>query len=374
MSINGVREQNQTKPVKKQIKKKSSKPVTPDKTNIRSDFYCCRCSRSYKKQKGNFPATQSPLFSGNNGYLTTCNECFEELFEHYRHVLGEEKEAVKRMCLKYDYYWSEDIYEMLANTPTGGARMRTYVSKNNLIKYIGKTYDDTLDEQKTLDEERGSYEKSSPVAGYTSVNHTEEGQAAELTEEDLDEGIVAYWGTGLRLNKYIELETRRKYWLSQYPDGTVLDPGAEALLRQICGLEIDINHLRAEGKSTEKLSSTLNGLLGSMNLQPSQKRETAEENYIPFGMEIARWEEDKPVIDPDPEFEDVDGFKKNITAWFLGQLCRMVGIRNKYSDIYQEELEKYTIERPKFEDDDDESTFDDMFGRELISPGGDDDG
>ena len=110
------------------------------------------------------------------------------------------------------------------------------------------------------------------------------------------------------------------------------------------------------------------------NLQPSQRKEVTEENYIPFGVEIARWEEDKPVIDPDPEFEDVDNIRHNIVTWFLGQLCRMVGIRNKYADIYQEELDKYTIERPTFEDDDDENTFDDIFGRELITPGGDDDG
>lgn len=367
-----MKESQQTKPVKKQIKKKSSKPVTPDKTAIRSDYYCCRCSKSYKRQKGNFPATQSPLYSGNNGYLTTCNDCFEELFEHYRHVLGEEKEAVKRMCLKYDYYWSEDIYEMLANTPTGGARMRTYVSKNNLIKYIGKTYDDTLDEQMAQTAEREEHDSSSGVV-YTNTDlHNTDADDTGTNDEDIDESVIAYWGTGLRPNKYMELETRRKYWLSQYPDGTVLDPGADALLRQICGLEIDINHLRAEGRSTEKLSSTLNGLLGSMNLQPSQKKEVTEENYIPFGVEIARWEEEKPVIDPDPEFEDVDGFKRNITAWFLGQLCRMVGIKNKYSGVYQEELDRYTIERPRFEDDDDESTFDDIFGREMITPGGDD--
>jgi len=378
MATTRIKSLQPTKP--KSAKQSKTKPNLPEGVAERTEFWCCRCGRKYNKQRNNFPVSQSTIYYGNGGYLPICSFCVDDLFTHYKASLDSDREAMMRVCQKFDIYWNESIYESLADASTSSSRIRSYISHANVYRFTGKTYDDTLDEEREIARKAAEQEAIAAEEAKTEaiVNNYMDKTAEDLEpvkeEEEIDDDVVAYWGTGLQPDKYRELETRRKYWLSQYPEGTVLDPGADALLRQICGLEIDINHLRAEGKSTEKLSSTLNGLLGSMNLQPSQKREAAEENYIPFGVEIARWEEDKPVIDPDPEFEDVDKFKRNITAWFLGQLCRMVGIRNKYADVYQEELERYTIERPKFEDDDDESTFDDMFGRELITPGGDDDG
>lgn len=376
MATTRIKSLQPTKP--KSTKRSKTKPDIPEGAAERTEFWCCRCGKKYNKQRNNFPVSQSTIYYGNGGYLPVCSFCVDDLFTHYKASLDSDRDAMMRVCQKFDIYWNESIYESLAEASTSSSRIRAYISHANVYRFTGKTYDDTLDEQRALEAEQAERDELEKEAAKTQdiVNKYMDEARAESAEEysDVDDTVIAYWGTGLRNEEYRELETRRKYWLSQYPEGTVLDPGADALLRQICGLEIDINHSRAAGRSAEKLSSTLNGLLGSMNLQPSQKKEITEENYIPFGVEIAKWEEERPVIEPDPEFEDVDGFKRNITAWFLGQLCRMVGIKNKYAGVYQEELDRYTIERPKFEDDDDESTFDDMFGRELITPGGDGDG
>lgn len=316
-------------------KPKQAAPIEDEPTK----FYCCRCKRQHKKQKGNYPASQSPLYKGNGGYLTICNHCIDELFEHYKLVLENEADAIKRICLKFDIYWNQEIYAMLNKASTSQSRIRAYISKTNLYKYIGKTYDDTLDEENIVI-------TSSVIDNNTnSINYL----AEDVYSPSIDEEIVKYWGTGFTPEMYIELENRRSYWLSQYPIGTVLDPGEEAILRQICNLEISINGDRVAGKPIEKSVNALNTLLGSMNMKPSQKKEV-EENYIPFGCEIAKFEEEHPIIEPDDDFKDVDKLRHNVIAWFLGSLCKTANINNKYSKFFDEEIQKYTVERPKYED------------------------
>lgn len=314
----------------------STRPDEPPRAKVdKTDFYCCCCGKHYKRQKGNFLASQSALYRGNGSYLPICNNCLDSLLEHYKTVLGDEIEAIKRICLKFDIYWSPEIYAMVYKGNTSHSRIKSYVSKSNLVKFVGKTYDDTLDE--------------APITGV--VKNVElvcaDGGGAE-NEAVVDENIIQYWGTGFTPEMYLELENRRNYWMSQYPEGTILNPGEEGILRQICNLEISINQDRASGRPIEKSVNALNTLFGSMNIKPSQKKELGE-NYIPFGVEIARFEDGDPIPEPDPDFEDVDGLKHNILVWFLGSLCKTAGIKNKYSQLFDDEVKKYTVERPLFD-------------------------
>ena len=324
-----------------QITSSKPKQAAPPKDE-RTDFYCCRCQKRYKRQKANFPASQSTLYKGNGGYLTICNNCVDELFEHYKAALGNEADAIKRICLKFDIYWNSEIYAMLNKASTSQSRVRAYISKTNLYKYIGKTFDDTLDEEF----EAESNEPDETVKNVEPVYDDDENQII------VDESIVQYWGTGFTPEMYIELENRRNYWLAQYPPGTTLNPGVEGILRQICNLEISINKDRAAGKPIEKSVNALNTLFGSMNIKPSQKKET-EENYVPFGVEIARFEDGDPIPEPDEDFKDVDGIHHSILAWFVGALCKTAGIKNRYSKLFEDEVSKYTVERPEFDDFDD---------------------
>ena len=57
-----------------------------------------------------------------------------------------------------------------------------------------------------------------------------------------------------------------------------------------------------------------------------------------------------------------DGIVKYISIWFLGHLCKMLGIKNAYCKMYERELEKMRIENPELDEEDDETLFDDIFG------------
>lgn len=326
-------------------KPKAASPVT----DTRTEYVCSRCGKIYKRQKANFPASQSSLYKGNGGYLTICNTCIDELFNHYKDALGDEPEAIRRICLKFDVYWTPDIYAMLNKASTSQSRVRAYISKTNLYQHIGKTYDDTIDEEYASEVAEKERKREDYEASLVKTIEPVVEEEKIVVEED----IINYWGTGLPPERYIELENRRKYWMKQYPVGTVLSPGEEGILRQICNMEISINQDSAAGKSVEKSVNALNTLFGSMNIKPSQKNET-DENYIPFGVEIARFEDEAPIPEPDEDFKDVDGIRHKILSWFLGPLCKTAGIKNLYSDIYDEELSKYTVERPQYDDSEDD--------------------
>lgn len=318
-------------------------------------FHCSRCGTAFSRQKGYFPVSHSPMYRG-TGYLPFCNECIDTMFDEYKGELGGDREAMKRMCMKLDLYWHDSIFDMVERTAGVNSKVRSYIGKTNMIRYIDKSYDDTIRE---APDERVAVEEDEGIkAGYLPEE--------DRQEEDIDipEDVILFWGPGYTPKMYLELEERRKFWISRFPSGYNFDIGEEALIRQICNLEIDINHDRAAGKSIDKNVNTLNTLLGSANLKPAQKKNEeadAELDNMPFGVGIRKWENTRPIPEPDPELQDVDGIVRYISIWFLGHLCKMLGIKNTYCKLYEDEMERLRVKTPEYEDEDDESMFNNIF-------------
>lgn len=316
---------------------------------------CSKCGKKYSRRKGFFPVSYAILHKG-IGHIPVCKECIDTMYNTYLAQCNNAKDAVRQLCRKLDLYWSESVYDLVQRKSTTRSMMTQYIAKINTVSYAGKSYDDTLSEEGTLWNFTPEInEESVEVADVTPI---------EAVEIETPEEIIAFWGSGYSDEMYRELEQRRQYWMSKFPEGIELDVGTEALIRQICSLELDINRDRIAGKSVDKSVNALNNLLGSANLKPAQQKadgDNAQEN-TPFGVWIRRWETQRPVPDPDPELEDVDGIVRYISIWFLGHLCKMLGIKNTYCKLYEEEIAKMRVDRPEYEDEDDETMFNDIFG------------
>lgn len=316
---------------------------------------CSRCGKKYSRRKGYFPVSYAVLHKG-IGHIPVCKECIDTMYNTYLAQCNNAKDAVRQLCRKLDLYWSESVYDLVQRKSTTRSMMTQYIAKINTVSYAGKSYDDTLSEEGTLWNFIPEINKeSAEVTDVTPV---------EAVEIETPEEIIAFWGSGYSDEMYRELEQRRQYWMSKFPEGIELDVGTEALIRQICSLELDINRDRIAGKSVDKSVNALNNLLGSANLKPAQQKadgDNAQEN-TPLGVWIRRWETQRPVPDPDPELEDVDGIVRYISIWFLGHLCKMLGIKNTYCKLYEEEIAKMRVDRPEYEDEDDETMFNDIFG------------
>lgn len=342
-------------PVKR--KKIDKSPVSDPVSTAK--FYCCRCGTAFSRQKGYFPVSHSPMYRG-SGYLPWCSDCIEEMYENYRKKLGSDREAIKRMCMKMDLYWTDAIYDMVEKGSGVNSRIRNYIGKTNIIRYIDKTYDDTI-----LDEAKAA-EKAGFAEGLAVQPNAE--QAAPVKEPEPVEEVsipaeyIEAWGAGYTLDFYEELE--RRY--HKYMDGVgSIDAATMTLYRQVALLETLIARDGAAGKPVDKNISQLNSLIGSLNLKPTQKKQDEQDAALdatPFGVWVKRWEDEEPVPEPDDDFKDVDGIVRYISIWFLGHLCKMLGIRNTYCKLYEDEMNRMRIERPEYEDeDDDETLFNDIF-------------
>lgn len=321
-------------------------------------YYCCRCGVSYSRQKGFFSASHSFMYRG-SGYLPICNNCVEEMYEYYCKKLRSPKEAMKRMCMKLDLYWDPRIYDMTEKAAGVGSRVRNYIGKTNIVRYVDKTYDDTIEEE--------SDPSFVPEVSEDELADELAKQKPDVSEEpEIPENVINFWGKGFQPDFYIELERRYKEWVKGMNEDE-LDAAEITLYRQICMLEEKISRDMAAGRDTDKNIKAMNELLGSVNRKPSQKK--AEENSLasdatPFGVWIRRWENERPIPEVDPELRDVDGIIKYIEVWFKGHLAKMLGKENAYSRMYEREIEKYRVDKPEYVGEDDEEVFNSEFGEE----------
>lgn len=326
---------------------------------------CHRCGQMYAKRKGFFTVSYAALHKG-VGHMPICKKCVDDLYTTYLIQCNNPKDAMRQMCRKLDLYWNESIYDVISNKSTNKTAVSNYVAKINTATYAGRCYDDTLSEEDILwDFPKSSY-KNEKVSDENEDIETDDTTILVKDDEyeDITDEVIRFWGNGYPMDMYRELEQRRQYWMSRLPDGQDIDIGTEALIRQMCSLELDINRDRIAGKSVDKNVNALNNLLGSANLKPTQKKDDSDSSTenTPFGVWIRKWETQRPIPEPDPELQDVDGIIRYISIWFLGHLCKMLGIKNTYSRLYEEEIEKMRVDKPEYEDEDDETMLYDIFG------------
>lgn len=338
------------------------KPATDDGID---KFRCTRCGAIHKKQRGNFPISHSPLFKMNGGFLPICNKCLDELFDHYREALGDGQEAVRRLCMKFDIYWSPEIYAITYKSSTSVSRIRSYIAKTNLIKYIEKTYDDTLDEEVTRTTVEDARQMEDEYGVDPSVMNRPMAAPGEVKLPSKE--TILFWGSGFKPEFYHELELRYDRWTKGLKKP--IDRATEALYKQICIAEATVNKNIMMGKNIESSQEMLNKLLGSLNLKPNQKEDASGIDQTPMGVWIRRWEEKRPVPQDDPELKDEHGIIKYISVWMYGHLCKTLGIKNAYSKLYEDEIAKYRVQKPEFNGEDDEDVFNAVFGGD---DGGDD--
>lgn len=340
--------------------RRRSQEKVPDPTVSTQKHYCCRCGRAYSRKKGFFPVSHSPMYRG-SGYLPFCVECVDEMYELYVNKLGDPKEAMRRMCMKMDLYWSESIYGMVERSSGTNSRVRNYIGKTNIVRYIDKTFDDTIEEE--------------AAAGAETVRALPLVQDGEPSEEDdtpTDQAIIDFWGAGFQHDFYMELERRYKEWTGGDEKEKTLQPAERSLYKQICMQEAIIGRAAAAGDPTDKAVNTLNNLLGSMNLKPAQRKDNAdlELEKMPLGVGIQKWEYSRPLPETPKEKQDIRGVIKNITTWYLGHACKMVGLKNSYCKAYESAMEELRVKRPEYDEEDDDSMLSDIFS----SSGGGSDG
>lgn len=341
---------------RKKLEKTSADPVSKISNQ---KFYCCRCGTAYSRLKGYFPVSHSPMYRG-SGFVPMCNECVDDLYEYYRENLGDDRTAMKRICMKLDLYWNDSIYDMVERSAGVNSRVRNYIGKCNIIRYVDKTYDNTIDE-----EEKNAAEQ--PLHRF----QEEHQNSSELDEEEeIDPKAIEFWGRGYDATFYKDLDQRYEKWTSELGD---LSPVEEALYKQVCLNEVIIARRGAKGEVADKATKNLMDALGGLNIKPSQIKNDPQDidlEKMPLGVGIQTWEFRRPLPETPENQKDKSHTIKNITTWFLGHACKMVGLKNSYCKLYDQEMERLRVKRPEYADEDDDTLLADIFDNSSIGDDG----
>ena len=315
---------------------------------------CAKCGSMYGRRKGNFPVHYGALYKG-IGHLTVCKECVDKMYDGYLAQCNDARTAVRQMCRKLDLFWSDNVYEIVARKSSTKTMMTQYLAKINTVTYAGKSYDDTLSQEGTL----WSFCGDSGDNQFAEVRS--EGQEVQCVKiEDIPDDVIEFWGTGYEddPNMYVLLEQRRKYWIDNLPDGTDLDIGTKTVIRQICFLELDINRDRAAGKNVEKSVTALLNLINNSILKPQKKSDDIDASTAntPLGVWLLKYENQRPLPEVDEDLKDVNGILKYVFIW-LGHVCKMLGKKNGFSKLYEDEMRKWRIEKPEYDAEEDDEAF-----------------
>lgn len=267
---------------------KDAKPNAVEPPVVSDEEYRCTCcGNKYKKQERNFNRSKSPIYKGNNGYLSICQRCIAELYEQYvKFYDNDEDAAAERICQITDMYFDPDVWAMsrkISESRNGKSRNRisTYVSKLNLNQVDGRTtYSDTLVRRWEADVENAA-------------------TVADVEQNDdisVETDVVRRFGTGFDAGDYDSMQYEYRNWVERY--GDPIDKRQEELYISICYMKLNLQKLLQKGDTN--IGAAANSYKSQIEAATTEiedrlKKAEAEKQLSPLGEMIRDIEEYCPA-------------------------------------------------------------------------------
>lgn len=304
--------------------KKSSTPKMAS-----GEGYCRKCRKT--QSLNNFYEATNPILD-TNGYMSICKKCCGDIYDRYFSIYNNIEKAIYLTCQDLDICFNREalratqshIESLLNSGKDANAVFGYYKSKlSSTTKKNGSASSFRFKDSDFLDEE-------------TDI---------ELIDSDfaVTPEIIKFWGNGFEKRDYEFLVNKYNEFINAYECET---PAMEELLKQASFECLEIHHKRINGDDASRNLKNLQELLGSANIKPNQETGANATEQTTFGTLIKKWENEEPIPEPDDEWKDVDGIGRYIRIWFLGHLCKMLGIPNEYAKEYEEEMAKLRVEIP----------------------------
>lgn len=307
---------------------------------------CPMCGDFKKRDTGYY---QDQRFMA--GRYPICKECLLKMAEQRvkdKDEPNETKKSVQKVLMMLDKVYDDNFYENCIKGATDSVKEKTrhspfatYITAiMSLPQWQNKTWADSdfgsSDLRTELDEE-----------------------TAKMNEELLKKGKDRF-GDEYNNVDLLFLEKEYEDWTTRY---ACESKAQELLFKRICFKELEIEKAQKSNKDTKELDKTLQELLGSAQLKPSQVGSNSLTEAKTFGQLIEKWENERPIPEPSEEFRDVDKIGLLIDVFFKGHLAKMMGLKNAFSARYDQFMKKYTVTKPEYEDEEySEELFDKMFG------------
>lgn len=309
---------------KKQLKKpapgatkvnKNAKPkeVAPRIEND-EEYRCSCCGHKYKKQESNFNVSKSPIYNGNNGYMTICKRCVAQLYEQYVTFYSyDEDAAAERICQMTDMYFDDVAWGASRKISADRNRMSVYVSKLNLNQSASKgtTYSDTLVRR-----------WEAQVENAENIN-----QVKDNEDIDVDIETVHRFGLGFTDGEYGALQAEYDSWVQKY--GVPMDKRQEELYTTICYLKLNLQKsVQNDASGVGSLANSYRGFIeaATTEIEDRQKKAEAEIETNPLGVWIREIEQYTPAefYQDKKLYADFDSLREYITRFMTRPLKNLL--------------------------------------------------
>ncbi len=309
---------------------------------VENDYlYCHKCNSFLSK--GVF-YTSSDFASG---YFPVCKSCLLQMVEQRTNKdepSRESKETVKKVLRFMNLPYIDKLYESskesamngIGNTPKSPF-LAYLIPIKSLPAYRGLTWDDSQFEPGTYSED----------------------EEVKLNDATIRAGKKRF-GYGFTNEDYMFLETEYQDWITRYECET---KAQEESFQRLALKKWELRNATQKGMNTKDLDKTYQEWLGTANVQPRQNSLDTMSNAQTLGTLIQKYEETRPLPEIDPELQDVDKIGLYIDAFYRGHACKMLGLKNRFSNIYERIMSKYTVKPPEYdEEDESETIFEKVFG------------
>lgn len=283
-----------------------------------------------------------------------CKACILDMCTDYDKKTGirtDNREKTIDTFRKLDWVFIENDYkaQLQSLSESTGEKIRStavqqlIVMVRSLPQYRGKTFANSEFDVTDLE------------------NNTEEN--TKIVQKTL-KAAKKRFGSSYSNEDLMFLENEYQDWVTRYECNT---KAQEAIFERLAFKKWEINKATREGKPTKDLDKTYTELLTTANVTPKQNVGNAFAESLTFGQLIEKWENEKPIPEPDPEFADVNNIGKFIRVWFKGALMRALNLDGGYNEEYDEYVKQYSVQKPEdiaSDDDSSDDAFDKIFGVE----------
>lgn len=168
------------------------------------------------------------------------------------------------------------------------------------------------------------------------------------------------FGSDYTQEELMFLENEYQDWISRYDCS---QKAQEETFQNLSIIKLMKRNAIKKGQSTKDLDYSYQQWLDTGNLKPKQNTMDTFSDAQTMGTLIQKYEETRPLPDIDPELSDVDKIGLYIDAFYRGHASKMLGLKNRFSHIYEKVMSKYTVKQPSYdEESDSEILFDKIFG------------
>lgn len=325
------------------------------KGNVAETTRCLICGKE-SAGKGRFFYDSKSNIHSIIGQIPYCKDCIDDMYNDYcdkYKKLGyadPEKKAVERLCMLFDLYYNDEIYDYAVKQMDDGSStasaMAFYIRMSKLKQYKSKNYDTTLEER--YDEAKYN---NKPLTIYSDQ---------DLKKNEVIDEATKMFGRGFDDEDYIYLYEQYTDWTARHECNT---KSQEETFKRICITQLQLLKADRRGEESKALNETYLKLLDAAKLQPKQNAGDTTADNQTFGTLIDKWENTRPIPETDEELRDVDNIAWYIDVFFRGHLSKMMGLKNGLSKLYDKFMKRYTVEKPEYNaDEDDEALFEAVFG------------